>query len=112
MTVLLDILSWACLLAGCAFSLIAAVGMIRLPDLFTRMHAAGMIDTAGAGLILLGLALQAGPTMVTVKLALILAFVVFTSPTTTHALAIAALHGGVVPLEPPPERKEGAPSRT
>lgn len=94
----LDVLSWATILAGCAFSLIGAIGMLRLPDVYTRMHAAGMTDTLGVGLILLGLMLQAGWTLITVKLLLIIVFLFFTSPTAAHALAHAAFLGGVRPV--------------
>ena len=93
-----DVVSWVCLLAGGAFALIGGLGLLRLPDVFARMHGAGMIDTAGLGLILLGLMVQAGLTLVTVKLVLVMAFVLVTSPITTHALARACLHGGARPL--------------
>ncbi len=93
-----DIVTWACLIVGAVFALIGAVGMIRLPDAFARMHAAGIIDTLGVGLILVGLIVQAGWSAVTIKLLLILAFIFFTSPTATHALAQAALNGGLKPL--------------
>lgn len=94
-----DILSWICLLAGGAFSVIGAVGLIRMPSLFTRMHAASVTDTLGAGLILLGLMLQAGFTLVAVKLAILGLLIFFASPTATHALASAALTRGVDPLQ-------------
>jgi monovalent cation/proton antiporter, MnhG/PhaG subunit len=94
----LDILSWACLIGGVAFALIGAVGLIRFPDVFARMHAAGIIDTLAAGLVLLGLALQAPTWLVAAKLGLVYVFILFTSPTATHALARAALHGGVKPM--------------
>ena len=75
MSVLVDLLSWLCLLAGGAFCVIGATGMIRMPDFYTRVHAASVIETLGAGLILLGLLLQAGINprvplaMVTISLA-------------------------------------------
>ncbi|MCY4400512.1 MAG: monovalent cation/H(+) antiporter subunit G [Gemmatimonadetes bacterium] len=94
---LLSVLTWALLLAGSFFFLTGALGMVRLPDVFTRMHAAGMGDTMGAGLILLGLCVQGGVSVVTVRLVLVLAFVWFTSPIATHALAKAALSGGTRP---------------
>ena len=97
MALLLDILSWALVLGGAAFGIIGGIGMLRMPDLFTRMHAAGLIDTLGLGLIAIGLMLQAGLTIVSLKLFLLIAFVFFTSPTATHALAKAALHGAVRP---------------
>jgi len=98
MDLLLDSLSWICLMGGVVISLVGALGMLRLPDLFSRMHAAGMIDTLGIGLILVGLMFQGGGFLVTIKLIVILVFIFFTSPTATHALAKAALHGGVKPL--------------
>jgi len=93
-----DVISWACIVVGAVFSVIGAVGILRLPDVFSRMHGAGIIDTLGAGLILVGLMFQAGFSLITVKLILIVVFVLYTSPTTTHALARAALNGGVNPL--------------
>ena len=93
-----DLISWVLLLAGSVFSLIGAVGIIRLPDVFTRMHGAGIIDTLGAGLILAGLMVQGGLSLVTVKLFLILVFLLFTSPTSTYALANAAHRQGLAPL--------------
>lgn len=98
MALALDIASWACLVAGSVFALIGAIGIVRLPDVYSRMHGAGMIDTLGAALILLGLMLQSGHWLVTVKLLLIGVFLFFTSPTTTFALARAALNAGVKPL--------------
>ncbi|MEE8393206.1 MAG: monovalent cation/H(+) antiporter subunit G [Rhodospirillales bacterium] len=98
MAMVVDMASWFFLITGAVFALIGAIGIIRLPDVFSRMHGAGIIDTMGAGMILAGLMLQAGPTIVTVKLGLILAFILFTSPTATHALARATLSGGVKPL--------------
>ncbi len=96
-TVIADVISWACLVTGGVFAIIGGIGLLRLPDVFTRMHAAGITDTMGAGLIFVGLMVQAGFTLVTVKLILILFFLLFTSPTATHALAKAALSDGVKP---------------
>lgn len=98
------VISWACILGGALFALIGGVGLHRFPDFFTRLHAAGITDTLGAGLILLGLMIQGGLTLVTGKLILILGFLVFTSPTATHALAKAALHGKQRPLLGTPPR--------
>lgn len=98
MQLVLDILGWVFIGTGCVFALIGAFGMVRLPDIFARCHGAGMIDTAGMGLILIGCMFEAGFTLVTVKLALIIVFILFTSPTTTYALARAALYAGVTPL--------------
>ncbi len=98
MTVGLDALSWIFLVAGGAFSIIGAVGLLRMPDFYTRMHAASVTDTLGAGLLLAGLALQAGLTLVTVKLLFLGLFIFFTSPAAAHALAQAALRRGLEPI--------------
>ncbi len=98
MQALLDLVSWAAILTGGAFIVIGAVGVLRMPDFFTRQHAAGLTDTLGAGLLLFGLMIQGGLTLVTVKLVLILLFLGLTSPTSSHALAQAALSTGVKPL--------------
>ncbi|MFQ5618672.1 MAG: monovalent cation/H(+) antiporter subunit G [Rhodospirillales bacterium] len=109
MALLADIASWACLIAGSLFALIGAVGINRLPDVFARMHGAGIVDTLGMGLILAGLMIHEGFTMVTVKLVLIVVFIFFASPTTTHALARAALNGGVKPVV---DGKKGPSAKT
>ncbi len=106
---MIDMLSWILLLGGSFFLVVGAVGLVRLPDFFTRMHAAGVTDTGGAGLVLLGLMLQGGFSLVTVKLAFILLFILFTSPTACHALAKAALHAGHEP-GPSSRRIGGAPT--
>ena len=93
----LTVLTWALLLSGAFFLVTGALGMVRLPDVFTRMHAAGMADTMGAGLILVGLCVYSGANLVTLRLILVLAFLWFTSPIATHALAKAALSGGTEP---------------
>jgi multicomponent Na+:H+ antiporter subunit G len=95
--VIVDIISWVLLGAGSFFLLVGGIGLLRLPDFFTRLHAAGITDTAGAGLMLVGLMLQSGLTLVTVKLLLALFFIIFTCPTACHALAKAALHEGLKP---------------
>ena len=77
---------------------IGALGIVRFPEMYTRMHAAGVIDTGGATLIVAGLMLQAGLTLVTVKLAFILFFIFFTSPTASYALARGAWSAGHRPI--------------
>ncbi len=98
MTLWIDGVSWLCLLAGGFFCLVGAAGLLRMPDFYTRMHAASVIDTLGAGLILLGLMLQAGWTLVAVKLLMVGLLIFFASPTATHALARAAMLRGLKPL--------------
>ncbi|MAP51626.1 MAG: cation:proton antiporter, partial [Rhodospirillaceae bacterium] len=94
----LDLISAGLLAAGSIFVLIGGFGLIRLPDFYTRLHAAGITDTLGAELILLGLMFQAGLSLVTVKLILISLFIFFTSPTATHAVANAARVMGLKPM--------------
>jgi multicomponent Na+:H+ antiporter subunit G len=96
--VVLDILSWVCLLGGAIFLLIGAIGVLRFPDFYTRLHAVSICDTLGAGLVLIGLMLQGGLSLETVKLILMFYFMIFTGPTAVHALAEAALQGKLKPL--------------
>ena len=97
MTVVVDILSWIFLVAGGAFCIIGMIGIIRLPDMFARLHGASVTDTLGAGFIITGLVLQSGFTLVTAKLIIIMGLILLTSPVATHALAQAAFHAGVRP---------------
>lgn len=104
--ILIDILSWILVSVGGVFCVIGAVGMVRMPDFFTRMHAASVVDTLGAGLIILGLILQSGFTLASVKLLILGLLIFFASPTASHSLADAALERGAKPVladegEPP-----------
>jgi multicomponent Na+:H+ antiporter subunit G len=94
----LAVLSWLFLLGGSFFAVVGGVGVIRMPDLFTRQHAAGITDTMGAGLILTGLMFQGGLSLITVKLLFILGFLWFSSPVSTYALARATLASGQEPF--------------
>jgi multicomponent Na+:H+ antiporter subunit G len=94
----IDAASTACLVAGGFFCLVGGIGLLRMPDFFTRTHAASVTETLGAGLVLAGLMLQAGFTLVTAKLLVIGLLIFFTSPTATHALAKAAFARGLKPL--------------
>lgn len=94
---LLDLISWVCLLAGGAVGVLGGLGLLRFPDFYTRLHAAGMTDTLCALLIVTGLVMQSGLSLLTVKLLLILLFLLFTAPTATHALARAAMVDKVEP---------------
>jgi multicomponent Na+:H+ antiporter subunit G len=98
METILDFLSWVFLLTGGLLGITGAIGLFRFPDFFTRLHAASVTDTLCAGLIILGLVLQAGSLMMVIKLVLIPLILAYTSPTATHALAKAALHGGRKPV--------------
>ena len=93
----LDILSWILLLLGSGFVLAGGIGALRLPNFYTRMHAASLTDTMGTILILVGIMLQAGLTLASIKLFAILVFLLLTGPTATYALANAALLSGMSP---------------
>ena len=86
------LLSWAFIVSGSFFVLVGSVGLLRMPDVITRMHAASVIDTVGAGFLIAGMMLQAGATLITLKLLFIFVLFFVVSPVATHALAQAALH--------------------
>ena len=96
---IIDALSWICLIAGGMVGIIGAIGIHRFPDFFSRQHATGITDTLCALLILLGLGLQAGLSLAAFKLLFIFLFLLITSPTASHALANAAIHAGLKPYE-------------
>jgi len=93
----LDVISWILLTTGAFFVLVGGIGALRMPNLYTRMHAASVTDTMGAALVLGGVMVQAGLTLATIKLAAILLFLLITSPTSSYALAHAALLAGIKP---------------
>ena len=93
-----DIASWIFLVLGAFFCMTGGLGLLRFPDFYSRLHGGGITDTLGAGVILIGLMFQGGWSMVTVKLVMILGFLLLTSPTSTHALSKAAFSSGLEPL--------------
>jgi multicomponent Na+:H+ antiporter subunit G len=95
MEMIIPFLSSLCLFIGIVALLIGSIGLVRLPDVYSRMHAVGMMDTAGIGFLILGMMLHAGLTLVTVKLAFIGIFLFFTSPIAGHAVMQAAYKDGV-----------------
>lgn len=98
-----DLAAWASILIGLFFILTGALGVLRMPDVFTRLHAAGMTDTLGAGFLVLGMCLQLGLSLVSLRFILVYAFLLFTSPIATHAVARAAhtgLGAGAEPRKP------------
>jgi len=92
---MVEIVAGVFMVAGAFFALVGGIGLIRLPDFYTRMHAAGITDTLGAGLVLVGLMFCGGLSLITVKLVMILAVLLITSPTAAHAVARAALMNGL-----------------
>ena len=105
---LITILSGFFIACGVLALLIGSLGLLRLPDVYCRIHAVGMIDTAGASFIILGMIIHEGFTLVTVKLVLIGVFMFFTSPIATHAVAQVAYKSGVVPVGRNLARNAGA----
>ncbi|MGB5558433.1 MAG: monovalent cation/H(+) antiporter subunit G [Paracoccaceae bacterium] len=94
-------LSWFFILSGSVFVIVGAFGTLRFPDFWSRLHAASITDSAGVILLLIGMCLHSGLTLVTVKLIIIGAFLFITGPTSTHAVANAALVSGLRPKEAP-----------
>ncbi|MCG8325054.1 MAG: monovalent cation/H(+) antiporter subunit G [Thiotrichales bacterium] len=97
MSTILDLISYLCLISGAFFVIAGTIGVIRFPDFYTRLHAASLVDTLGSILIVIGLVIQAGLSLVSLKLVLVIGLILFTSPVATHALAKAATHGGIMP---------------
>ena len=95
---LIDALGWILILAGSFFLVTGAIGLIRFPDFWSRLHAVSVLDSAGVLLLLTGMCIQGGWSLVTVKLVIIGLFLLITGPTATHALANAALVSGLRPL--------------
>jgi len=92
-----DVVSFVLIGLGAFFVVTGAVGILRMPDVYTRMHAASVIDTLGGALLVLGLCLQAPSVLVVFKLLVVLALLFFIGPVASHALAQAALEAGVEP---------------
>ena len=97
MSLLFDFLSLVCFFVGIVALITGSIGLLRLPDVYSRIHAAGIIDTAAVGFIVLGMILQSGFSLTSVKLALIVLFLIFTSPISGHAVAMMANKFGVKP---------------
>jgi multicomponent Na+:H+ antiporter subunit G len=95
---IVDIVSAVLIAIGSFFIVTGAIALLRLPDLYTRIHGASVIDTAGAGFLIAGLMLQAGFSLVTFKLLFILAIFFFTLPVAAHAVGRVALHENIKPI--------------
>jgi multicomponent Na+:H+ antiporter subunit G len=123
MELALDIVSAVLLAAGAFFVFVGGLGVMRMPDFYTRMHAASLTDTGGAALVIAGLLVQGGFTLASAKLLAIFLFLFLTSPTASYALANAALLSGLKPQcrnetgealpdgTPPLMKKQPAPAR-
>ena len=98
---LVDLVSWGLILSGSFFMLVGAIGMLRFPDFWSRLHAVSVSDSAGMLLLMAGMCMQSGFTLVTAKLFLIGIFLFITGPTATHAVANAALVSGLLPGDKP-----------
>lgn len=108
MELFLTVLSALFLLSGSLLGLTGAIGILRLPDFYTRIHAAGITDTLTVFLILSGVALLADSWLVVAKLAMVFFFLAFTSPTASHALAKAARQSGLDPVVANPRDSSSA----
>ena len=107
MDMLLDIISWLLLLTGGFFVAVGGIGVLRMPELYTRMHAAGVTDSIAPIMILIGLMFQAGFTLISLKLVAILVFLLLTGPTASNALASAALLAGTKSISAQQDDKKG-----
>ena len=101
---LVHVLTIALAVLGGLFFLAGTLGLLRLPDFYSRVHAATKCDTVGAGAILLALAIHVAPHPEALKILALLLLVLLSSPTSGHALARAAHHTGLVPWRRPEER--------
>ena len=96
-----EIFSWLgaiAIVAGGLFGLLAGLGVLRLPDLYTRMHAASKAGLVGAGLTFVGIAIVSTDSAIILRALLGLAFLALTTPVSAHLLARAALKAGHVPM--------------
>ncbi|ULQ45142.1 monovalent cation/H(+) antiporter subunit G [Flagellatimonas centrodinii] len=93
----IDVLANLLLGAGALLAVMGAIGVLRMPDFFTRTHAGSVTETGGMLLIMSGLLLLAPDLAVAVRLLLIVVFLLFTSPTAVHALAYSAVRDGLKP---------------
>ena len=93
-----DILSICSFVFGIIFILTGSIGLLKLPDVFSRIHSSGMIDTAGAAFIILGMIFQSGISLATAKLIFIGIFIFFSSPVSSHVISNLARKKGIVPI--------------
>ena len=96
---IINIVSWIFIFAGAFFVFTGALGILRMPDFFTRLHPAGIIDAMGAPCVFIGVAMQNGFTLFTGKIAILTIFLFITSPTASHTVAKSALINGLKPFQ-------------
>lgn len=101
----IDFIGMLFIIAGAFFMFTGSLGLLRMPDFFTRLHPAGVTDSLGAPMVLLGVAIQSGFTLFSGKIILLILFLFITNPTACHALANAALLSGLVPWVNPREEE-------
>jgi len=108
----LELLSTGLVGIGVFFVAISAIGFVRLPDVFCRLHVTGVIDTLGAPMIMLGVAVHLGAQLVSLKLLMAIGLLVITSPMLGHLLARAALEAGHRPARLDEDTTAGTPTNT
>ena len=101
-----DVICIFCMLAGFFFFMTATLGLLRLPDFFTRLHATGKGDTLAVLLSLMGLAVYHGLSLTSAKIVFIAVFMFLAQPTATHAISRAAFRCGVQPWTMPKGGKQ------
>lgn len=97
MDIFITITSGFFLLFGSFLCVSGGIGLLRFPDFYTRMHAVGVTDTLGAGMVLIGLMILSTNFLVFAKLVMVLLLTLFIGPTTSHVLAKAAFNKGLMP---------------
>jgi multicomponent Na+:H+ antiporter subunit G len=103
--VIFDALALLLLAGGLFFHVVAALGVLRMPDFYTRLHALSKAETLGMLLTLAALAVWAGPSLTTVKVSFVAIFLFLANPTSTHAIARAAFRTGLEPWRREPDRE-------
>ena len=111
MALIVEIISWILILGGAGFSIVGAIGILRFPEFWSRLHAVSVSDSAGMILLLAGMAMQSGFSLITVKVFLIGVFLFLTGPTATHAVANAALVSGLRPTSDVDDAEDGTTER-
>ena len=94
---ILDMVGWLCMVLGAFFIFTGAIGMLRMPDFYTRMHPAGVAESLGVPLILVGLMIHSGVSLYSGKLFFLMLFLMITGPTATHVVAKSAMISGLKP---------------